>query len=395
MVYFMCDRKGVTMIHIVSKGESVYQISIQYNISVQEIIEKNGLIYPYTLVPGQALFLQVGDMRKTGSLYVNGYAYPFIQKTVLDSSIPALSSLTIFGYGFTTTGELIVPDDVALLQTAMNNNLMPVFLISSLTSDGTFSSENASYLFENEWLQDTLLRQILDTMLEKGYERLDIDFEFIKPEDKEGFIGFIQKAVDLLHPQGLTVHVDLAPKTSAEQAGLLYEAHDYRRIGEIADTVLLMTYEWGYTYGPPMAVAPLDKVRQVVEYAVTEIDVNKIYLGIPNYGYDWKLPFVRGTTKAETLGNEQAMQRAIQYGSEILYDEAAMSPYYYYTAADGATHVVWFENVVSIQAKLDLIREFGLRGAGYWNLMRPFTQNWRLVESEFVINKTENRQQNI
>ncbi|MBP3544669.1 MAG: hypothetical protein J6J86_10610, partial [Lachnospiraceae bacterium] len=109
----------------------------------------------------------------------------------------------------------------------------------------------------------------------------------------------------------------------------------------------------------------------------------------------WKLPFVRGTTKAETLGNEQAMQRAIQYGSEILYDEAAMSPYYYYTAADGATHVVWFENVVSIQAKLDLIREFGILGAGYWNLMRPFTQNWRLVESEFVINKTENRQQNI
>lgn len=387
MVYFMCDRKGVTMIHIVSRGESVYQISMQYNISIQEIIEKNGLISPYTLVPGQALFLPVGDMQRTGSLYVNGYAYPFIQKTVLDSSIPALSSLTIFGYGFTTTGELIVPDDEALLRTAKENNLMPVFLISSLTSDGTFSSENASYLFANEWLQDILLQQILEIMLQKGYERLDIDFEFIKPEDKEGFIGFIQKAVDLLHPQGLTVHVDLAPKTSAEQAGLLYEAHDYRRIGEIADTVLLMTYEWGYTYGPPMAVAPLDKVRQVVEYAVTEIDVNKIYLGIPNYGYDWKLPFVRGTTKAETLGNEQAMQRAIQYGSEILYDEAAMSPYYYYTAADGATHVVWFENAVSIQAKLDLIREFGLLGAGYWNLMRSFTQNWRLLEAEFKINK--------
>lgn len=383
------------MIHIVSMGESVSQISMQYNISVQEVIEKNGLIYPYTLVPGQALFLSVGDMRKTDSLYVNGYAYPFIQKTVLDVAIPALSSLTIFGYGFTTAGELIVPEDEALLQTAKGNNLLPVFLISSLTEEGTFSSENASYLFANEWLQDTLLQQILEIMLEKGYKRLDIDFEFIRPEDKEGFIGFIQKAADLLHPQGLTVHVDLAPKTSAEQAGLLYEAHDYRRIGEIADTVLLMTYEWGYTYGPPMAVAPLNKVRQVVEYAVTEIDVNKIYLGIPNYGYDWKLPFVRGTTKAETLGNEQAMQRAIQYGSEILYDEAAMSPYYYYTAADGATHVVWFENVVSIQAKLDLIREFGILGAGYWNLMRPFTQNWRLVESEFVINKTENRQQNI
>lgn len=375
------------MVYIVSRGESVYEIAGKYNISLQEIIEDNGLSYPYQLVPGQALFLSVGGERTTGSLFVNGYAYPFIREEVLNTAVPALSSLTIFGYGFTREGRLVYADDEALLQAAEENRLTPVFLFSSLSESGNFSSENASYLFANEWLQDMLLQQILSVMLEKGYKSLDIDFEFIKPEDKEGFIGFIQKAVDLLHPYGLSVHVDLAPKTSAEQAGLLYEAHDYRRIGEIADTVLLMTYEWGYTYGPPMAVAPLDKVRQVVEYAVTEIDINKIYMGIPNYGYDWRLPFVRGTTKAETIGNEQAVQRAVQYGSEILYDEAAVSPYYYYTAADGASHVVWFENAVSIQAKLDLIREFGLRGAGYWNLMRPFTQNWRLLESEFVIYK--------
>lgn len=375
------------MIYIVSRGDSVYGIAGTYHIPLQEIIEDNGLVYPYQLVPGQALFLSVGEKQITGPLSVNGYAYPFIREDVLNTAIPALSSLTIFGYGFTREGRLVYADDEALLQTAKKNQLTPVFLFSSLSENGNFSSENASYLFANEWLQDMLLEQILSVMLEKGYKGLDIDFEFIRPDDKEGFIGFIQKAVDLLHPHGLFVHVDLAPKTSAEQAGLLYEAHDYRRIGEIADTVLLMTYEWGYTYGPPMAVAPLDKVRQVVEYAVTEIAVDKIYMGIPNYGYDWRLPFIRGTTKAETIGNEQAVQRAVLYGSEILYDDTAASPYYYYTASDGASHVVWFENAVSIQAKLDLIREFGLRGAGYWNLMRPFTQNWRLLESQFAIRK--------
>ena len=52
---------------------------------------------------------------------------------------------------------------------------------------------------------------------------------------------------------------------------------------------------------------------------------------------------------------------------------------------NGIEHVVWFENVVSIQGKLDLIREFQLKGAGYWNLMRPFTQNWRLLQSSFRI----------
>ncbi len=52
-----------------------------------------------------------------------------------------------------------------------------------------------------------------------------------------------------------------------------------------------MTYEWGYKYGPNMAVAPLNMVRRVLDYAVTEIIPEKIMLGIPNYGYDWPLPF--------------------------------------------------------------------------------------------------------
>lgn len=87
----------------------------------------------------------------------------------------------------------------------------------------------------------------------------------------------------------------LAPKTSSEQKGLLYEGKDYSGLGQAANGVLLMTYEWGYTYGPPMAVAPINKVKEVLDYAITQIDTNKISLGIPNYGYDWPLPYERGT----------------------------------------------------------------------------------------------------
>ena len=86
---------------------------------------------------------------------------------------------------------------------------------------------------------------------------------------------------------GYTVMVALAPKTSAGQPGLLYEAHDYAALGAAADDVLLMTYEWGYALSEPMAVAPIDKVEQVVRFAVSQIPPDKIFLGMPNYGYDW------------------------------------------------------------------------------------------------------------
>lgn len=130
-----------------------------------------------------------------------------------------------------------------------------------------------------------------------------------------------------------------------------------------------------------MAVAPLNKVREVVEYALTEIPREKILMGIPNYGYDWTLPYERGITKARLIGNVEAVRIAVENGAVIQFDEVAMSPHFTYTR-DGLTHEVWFEDVRSIEAKLNLARGLELLGVGYWNLMRPFRANWLLLEKE-------------
>ena len=133
-----------------------------------------------------------------------------------------------------------------------------------------------------------------------------------------------------------------------------------------------------------MAVAPINKVRQVVEYAVTEIPVAKINLGIPNYGYDWPLPFEQGVTKATTIGNVQAVQLAIEYGAVIGFDEVAQTPYFHYIE-NGVEHEVWFEDVRSLQSKYNLLEEYNLRGIGVWQIMRLQRAMWLLLESRFTI----------
>ena len=158
----------------------------------------------------------------------------------------------------------------------------------------------------------------------------------------------------------------LAPKTSAGQRGLLYEGHDYAALGSAVDAALLMTYEWGYTYGPPMAVAPLPNVRAVLDYAVTELPPEKILLGIPNYGYDWPLPYVQGETKAASLSNQAAIELAIRHQIAIHYDETAQSPYFHYTDEAGTVHEVWFEDARSLSAKLR--PDCGIRLSGRRNL---------------------------
>lgn len=377
------------IVHTVRRGETLADIAREYGVTEMELIQNNSdLGLNRNIYTGQTLVISYTD-RKQRSIAVNGYAYTDIMPSVLKRTLPYLSSLTVFGYGITKEGELIPIDDDPLIEMAWQNESAPVMVLSSITEDGTFSGTRARALFRDLALQNKVLNQVIALMRQKGYVGLDIDFEYIPAEDAEYFLDFLRNAANKLHAAGYRMNTDLAPKTSAGQSGLLYESHDYAQVGAISDTVLLMTYEWGYTYGPPMAVAPINQVRRVVEYAVTEIPPEKIMLGIPNYAYDWILPFEKGITRATGIGNEYAVQIAAKNGAEIQFDPVAQSPYFYYWDRERRQHVVWFEDVRSIQAKYNLVSEFGLRGAGYWNVMRLFQQNWMYASAKYEIRKPE------
>src|SRR5699024_3376929 len=156
---------------------------------------------------------------------------------------------------------------------------------------GAFNSELVHIILTVQAVQNELLDQIINISTSVGFNDVHFDFEFIPPEDREAYNTFLRKAKDRLAQAGLFLSTALAPKTSSTQKGLVYEAHDYGAHGEIVDFTVLMTYEWGYSAGPPMAVSPINEVRRVLEYALTEIPANKILVGQNLYGYDWTLPF--------------------------------------------------------------------------------------------------------
>lgn len=380
--------KGATMdIYVVKPGDSVDLIASYYGIPPSTIIYDNQLVYPYPLAIGQALLVNDGESSSPSyPAVVGGYAYPYIREAVLEETLPYLTNLHVFSYGFTPEGQLVPPqvDDTFMITAALNFGASPVLTLTPFGPDGHFNNLLITTLVNNEEIIQTLLSNLLSTLLEKGFQGVDIDFEYILPEDRIPFADFVAQTREFLSPYGFHVSVALAPKTSDSQQGVLYEGKDYALLGSAADSVLLMTYEWGYTYGPPMAVAPINKVREVVDYAVTRIAPAKIDLGIPNYGYDWTLPYVRGTSVAKVIGNVEAVQIAASAGVPIQFDEVAMSPFFRYEK-DGLEHEVWFEDVRSIREKFSLLPAYGLRGMGYWQIMRLFRANWLLLADTFQI----------
>lgn len=381
---------GVLSIYVVKSGDSVAAIAAKNNLTEEELIYANELVYPYRLAVGQALWVPQGVYAGFGrGIWANGYAYPFIDGNVLGDTLPYLSSVSVFSYGFEADGELLPPepwDDEPLIAAVLAAGVRPVLTITPFGADGAFNNLLISEMLANPAARALLNAGLLATVRQKGYAGVNVDFEYILPEDRDSFSAWVAELADVLHGAGYEVSVAVAPKLSAEQEGLLYQGQDWAALGQVADYVLVMTYEWGYTYSAPQPIAPLNWVRRVVEYAVTEIPPAKIDLGIANYAYDWPLPYVAGETRADSFGVLEAARLAADVGAEILWDEAAASPYYNYER-EGVAHEVWFEDVRSLGGKLALINEFGLHGGGWWQIMRPNRPGWLSLAAAFAINR--------
>ena len=365
--------------HTVRTGDSLYSIAQMHNTTVAQLLRNNPALQGRDLLfPGQSIVVRY-DVRPSGCLAVNGYAYPYIQRDLLRSILPYLSQLTPFSYRF--EGSRLIPlQDEALVSAALQSRTAPLLCLANLDAQEQFSSELVHQLLSSEIQQQSLIAELMEAVDRRGYQGIDVDFEYVPAEDARAYARFLAQLRQVLRSRRLPLSAALAAKTSANQPGRLYEGIDYHLIAQAVDFALLMTYDWGYLSGPPMAVAPLPQVRKVVEYALTEFSPEQLYLGIPNYGYNWPLPFREGN-RAVSVNNVEAVRLAWNRHAAIRYDETAQAPWLRYVDEQGAEHEVWFEDARSIQAKLNLALEYGLYGVGYWNLDRTFPQNWVVLNS--------------
>ena len=421
------------MIHIVKAGDTLYKIANMHNTTIEKLVEANGLTRPNDLVVGQSIFvptdmpttytvvrgdtlytiarrfgitlnelitanpqitnpnlIQIGQVINIPNskpfIEVNGYAIANISTTTLQRTLPYLTYLSIFSYQAKSDGSLYILYENDLIAQSRHASVAPIMVVTNISTEGGFDSDLASTILNSEEIQNTLINNIISTLTAKNYYGVDIDFEYLYPQDKDKYIEFLKKLKARLTPLGKTLSVAVAPKYRDNQSGILYEAHDYKQIGEIADRVIIMTYEWGYVYGEPMAISPMSEVEAVISYAVTRIPSQKILMGMPNYAYDWTLPYTPGSS-ATTLTNTRALELAIENNAMILFDQKAQAPYFNYIDTSGKNHVVWFDDARSIASRLSLVSKYNLAGVSYWTINNFDATNWSVLTSMYQVKK--------
>lgn len=370
--------------YTVKSGDTLSRIASQNNLSIRQLWRNNpGLQGKSNLTPGQSLVLSYDDS-PSKEICSMGYAYPNISSDLYQSVLPYLTAVAPFTHSVDEGGNLSDLEDEKLVQSALNMGTAPLLHISTLIQETGFSGSLARSVLTGQTAKENLISQIISTATQKGYRGVDLDFEGVFGENAADFAQFVTELKSALTPYRLPVIVALAPKTAADQKGVTYEGHNYALLGAAADFLLLMTYEWGYTYSAPRAVSPITGVRQVVDFAVSQIPPKKLLLGLPNYGYDWTLPHVQGN-RARSISCQEAVDLAAQNRVSIRYDEGSQTPWFRYSDQYGTQHEVWFEDCRSIQQKLNLVREFNLGGVSYWNLDRAFPQTYPLLNGTFLI----------
>lgn len=421
------------MIYTVKSGDTLYDIAKAYNTTIATLTEVNGLTRPNDLVVGQSLLIpdtqsastytvvrgdtmyeiarrfgisldsliranpqisnpnviNIGDRlnipNNKRNIEVNGYAIANISSSTLSRTLPYLTYFSIFSYEANSLGGLSNLYETNLISQARDSSVAPIMVVTNIGNSGGFDSDLAHTILNNQNIGNTLISNIMSVLSDKNYYGVDIDFEYLYPEDRVPYIDFLRRLKTQLNTVNKTLSVAVAPKYRDNQSGLLYEAHDYRAIGEIADRVIIMTYEWGYVYGEPMAISPLREVEAVISYAVTRIPSNKILMGMPNYAYDWALPYTPGTS-ASTISNTRALELAIENKVNINFDPIAQAPYFMYMS-DGIERIVWFDDPRSIDARLNLVTKYNLGGISFWTINYFYAPNYYVTADKFNITK--------
>lgn len=262
------------------------------------------------------------------------------------------------------------------------SNLNEQGVDTALTVQMVDETSITELLKDPETTARTMIDEVEPIMKEYGFTELNVDIESFAAVDLDTqarFTTFMRVVYQEVKNRKLgLVSIDVTPISLITQRMISVE-----QIEPYTDLIILMTYDYHYSGSPSSGpVAPiggsgftrdfdvLTAVRETLKYASGD----KILLGIPTYGYEWKtLTPVHNAAAIPGSGIVRSQRRieeelATCFSCKVSRDEYSRQPYVIFPKEDGYHRIAYYEDAESLQEKLALIEEYNLRGAALWAL---------------------------
>lgn len=423
------------LIHVVQSGDTIQSIAEYYRISVDKLIQDNGLINPDSLVVGQSIvivepktiytvkegdtllniansynvsviqllannpylsnreYIYPGDTivisyTRKGLLTTHGNTVPTINKATLRKTLPYLTYISVLNYTATNSGDIIsYYDDTEIIQISKAYGVAPLMLLTTLTIQGEANLGVDFDILLSEDFQNRQIENILTILKSKGYFGLNLSLQYISLTNIQLYEDYFVKVTNRLNNEGYQVFVTINPNINVVNNEVTFQEVDYSIINRLAQNIIFTSYEWAYSINPPSPITSVYQTKVFLEYVLNYIPPDKIIIGIATLGYDWELPYVAGISNVNLILFDNVNDFAKEYEATIQFDDVSQTPYFIYTTNEFVNHVVWFINSRTINAILDLVSKYNLKGISIWNITVFNPQLWLIVNSQYEIEK--------
>lgn len=375
--------------HVVKEGDTLQSIADMYNITMFQILKNNPfLVGRKYIFPGETLVISYNTVK---DIMTTGFTYPFIDRETLIKTLPDLTYISIINYTSTQSGGIrSYQDDSEIIATAKEYGTIPLLFLTTLTPQGISDPETAYEILLNEKFQDANLEAFVNIMKSKGYLGVNIMYNYLNKDSEILYQKFTQKISDRLIQEGLLFFISINYLENKEDDTVSYDPINYGALSENANGLIFLKFKWGTNNGPPEPVSNISNIKLLMEYVTSMAAPDKIIIGIPVIGYDWKLPYVPDQTSASALAINSVMDLAYEVDATIQFDEVSQTPFFYYNQFNfdyPFQHIVWFIDARSIKGICDLIIDEQLNGSAIWNIMIYNPQVWTVINATFNVIK--------
>ncbi|MDQ0254742.1 spore germination protein YaaH [Evansella vedderi] len=368
--------------HIVVSGDTLWLISIQYGVTVNEIKELNNLQSDVIFV-GQKLLISKGDKesdqdKESKELIVLGYYTKYWNNDLgsyhsLTANHQYLNAIATASVDINFDGSItgFIPHEG--IDFANRND---VFIYA--TFQNHFNPDLTRAIFTNPSLQETVINNMITFVKEHGYKGANLNFENMYASDRERFNVFVEKMTEAFHKEGFPVMVSVPAKTCDCPTWAWSGTFDFAFLGNSkVDYIQIMSYDQHGSWSQPGSIAGYDWMKTVFNYATTHIPAEKILMGLPAYGYSWNTSTNSGH---QALTLKQIDSIIATHNPEIKWDEHEKTPYFHYVDGAGHNRTVYFENVDSLALKTSLVHDYNLAGVSMWRMGQENDSFWPAVK---------------
>lgn len=223
--------------------------------------------------------------------------------------------------------------------------------------------------------RNRIIQTLIEQALAYGIDGLNVDLEGLPSSAGSGYIQFIRELSVECRKNGLILSVD----NYVPSAWTTHYQRDKQ--AEVIDYLVIMAYDEHYNGSEAGSTASFPFVENGIANTIAQgVPADRIICAVPFYSRIWHGD--GSSVSSETISMPNMQAYIAEHELTPVWEDDIAQNYVEYTDEEGTLNRIWVEDASSLQAKIDVIRNYSLAGVAGWKLGMETSDVWSILAGE-------------